>query len=113
LIVGAPVLSQPFPLALLVTPKFVTFADAQAWACAEGAAALVSSLRTDDDTLVGFVNVVSGCCAVTVGGEYCDAYVEVVTETAQDVSANTSTLANASVHRAIALVPRLNIVDIG
>jgi hypothetical protein len=73
LIVGAPVLSQPFPLALLVTPLLVTVADAQAWACAELVDALVSSLRTDDETLVGLVKVVSGCCAVTVGGVYCDA----------------------------------------
>src|SRR5262245_6183795 len=113
LTVGAPTLSQPLPLALLVTTPAVTVADPHAWACAALVAALFSSLRTDREIDVGFVTVVSGEFAVTVGGLLCVAYVDVVTETPQDISASASEPAIAAVHNRIAANPPLNDVDIG
>jgi len=111
--VGAPVLSQPLPLALLVTPLMVTVADPHAWACAALVAALFTSLRTEREIVVGFVTVVSGEVAVTVGGLLCVAYVDVVTDTPQDVSTIASKPASAAVHNRIAANPPLNAVDIG
>jgi len=74
----------------------------------------VSSLRTDREIEVGFDTVVSGELAVTVvGGEFCVAYVDVVTDTPQDVSTIASKPASAAAHNRIAANPPLNAADIG